>query len=146
MLYIQILRCHCFKSMSPVVFPFFRIFSISFIDKDNREVIKKTTVILTWKVFKKVLLHTCFFPEVFPIIVFVIIPSKTKVIDSFTYILHFALITREQIYNVFVIAVKAMNNNILFLVNWAREGITLSHIHAYLTTLTITFKWSNRSF
>ena len=41
----------------------------------------------------------------------------TKVIDSFDYILHFALIASEQIYNAFVIAVKTMINNILFLVN-----------------------------
>ena len=43
------------------------------------------------------------------------VPSKTKFIDSLAYILHFALITSEQIYNAFVIAVKTMINNILFL-------------------------------
>ena len=58
-----------------------------------------------------------FFPKIFPIIMFVIISSKTKVVDTLTYILHFALITSEQIYNAFVIAVKTMINNILFLVN-----------------------------
>ena len=67
--------------------------------------------------FKEVLLHTRFFPKISPIIMFVIIPSKTKVVDSLAYILHFALITSEQIYNAFVIAVKTMINNILFLVN-----------------------------
>ena len=58
-----------------------------------------------------------------------------KVIDSLAYILHFALITSEQIYNAFVIAVETMINN-----NRAREGITFCHINAHLATITITFK------
>ena len=37
-------------------------------------------------------------------------------------------------------------NYILFLVNRVREGITFCHTHAYLTSLTLTFKWSNQSF
>ena len=53
-------------------------------------------------------------PEVFPIIIFIIITLKTNVIDSLTYILQFALITNEQIYNAFVIAVKTMINSIPF--------------------------------
>ena len=44
----------------------------------------------------------------FPIIIFLIIPSKKKFIDSLACILHFALITSEQIFNAFVIAVKTM--------------------------------------
>ena len=137
---------HCFKGMLPVVFPFLRIFRIGFINKDNGEVIQKIIVTLPWEVFKYVLLHTWLFPKIFSIIIFVIIPSKTKVIDSLAYILNFALITSEQICNAFVIAVKTMINNILFLVNWAGEDITFCHINAQLATLTIIFKWSNRSF
>ena len=94
--------------------PFVRIFRISFINKDNGYVIKKTAVSLAWEVFKYVLLYACFFSKVFPIIIYVIIPWKTKVIDSLTYIWQFTLITSEHIYNVFVIAVKTMINNILF--------------------------------
>ena len=73
------------------------------------------------------------FLRYFLLLFFLIIPSKTKFIDSFTYILQFALITSEQIYNAFDIAGKTI-------FNWAREGITFCHIHAYLKTLTITFK------
>ena len=60
--------------------------------------------------------------------------------DSLTYILNFTLNTSEQIYNLFVIAVKTVINNILYLVNRAREGITFCHINTHLATLTITFK------
>ena len=108
-LYIQTFRFFCLKGMSPVVFLFVRIFRISFINKDNGNVIKKTIAILTWEV----LLHACFFPKVFSIILFVIIPSKTKVIDSLTYTLQFALVTSEQIYTAFVFAVKTMIDYIL---------------------------------
>ena len=59
--------------------------------------------------------------------------------------LNFALITSEQMYNAFVIVVKTMINNMLFLINWARESITFCHIHAYSETLTTTFKWSKRT-
>ena len=129
-IYCQILRFHCFKGMSPGVFPFVRIFSISLINKDNGDVIPKATVTFTFPFF---------FPKVFPISIFVIIPSKTKVIHSLVYILHFALITSEQIYNAFVIAVKTMVNNILFFFNSARV-VTFCHIQAYLIALTIAFK------
>ena len=80
------------------------------------------------------------FLRYFLLLFFLIIPSKTKFIDSFTYILQFALITSEQIYNAFDIAGKTMTDYVLFPFNWAREGITFCHIHAYLKTLTITFK------
>ena len=86
------------------------------------------------------MLHACFFLKPFSIIIFVNIPSKTKVIDRDTYISQFTLIKNEQIHNAFFIAVKTMINNVLFLVNSAKEGITFCHIHAYLTMFTITFK------
>ena len=63
--------------------------------------------------------------------------SIEDVIVSFAYILYFAIIVSEQIYNAFVIAVKTMINNILFLVNWAREVITFCHINTHLTMLAI---------
>ena len=90
---------------------------ISFINKDNGNIVKKTTVTLTKEVVKKVLFHAYFFPKVFPIIIFVIILSKTKIIDTLTYILEFALITSEKINNAFVIVVKTMINWIQFLFN-----------------------------
>ena len=60
------------------------------------------------------MLHTWFFSKVLPIIIFVIVPSNTKVIDSPAYMLHFALITSEQIYNASAIAVKTMINKITY--------------------------------
>ena len=81
------------------------------------------------------IIHALFIPEVFSIIIFVI-----KVIDSLTYILQFALISSQQMYNTFTIAVKIMTSYKLFLVNCAREDVTFCHSHAHLTMLAIIFK------
>ena len=65
-----------FECPHPVIFSPFRILTICLIYKCYGNISKKTTMILAFKMFKQMFLHTCFIPCIFPIIAFVIVPSS----------------------------------------------------------------------
>ena len=86
-----------FECPHPVTFSPFRILTICLIYKCYGNISKKTTMIIAFKMFKQMLLHTCFITCIFPIIAFVIVPSKSEFISGFPYILPTTILTCEKI-------------------------------------------------
>ena len=61
-----------------------------------------------FKMLKQMFLHACFIPCIFPIIAFVIVPSKSEFISGFPYILLTTTLTCEEIDQTVIIAVEFM--------------------------------------
>ena len=77
-----------FECSHPIIVSPFRIHIICLICKCYGNISNKTTIkmlkMLTFKMIKQMLLHTCFILSIFPIITFVIVPSKTEFIILLT--------------------------------------------------------------
>ena len=97
-----------FECPLPVIFSPFRILTICLIYKCYGNISKKTTMILSFKMFKQMFLHTCFIPCIFPIIAFVIVPSKSEFISGFSYILLTTTLTCKKIDQTIIITVEFM--------------------------------------
>ena len=87
----------------------FGILTIWLIYKCYGNISVKTTVTFAFKMLKKMFfLRTRFIPCFFPIIAFVIVPSKSEFISGFPYILLNATLTCEQIDQTVIIALEFM--------------------------------------
>ena len=83
-------------SSSNNFFPF-RILNICLIYRCYGNVSKKTTITFNYKMLKQMFLPKCFIPCIYPIIAFVIFPSKTEFISDFLYILLTVTLSCEKI-------------------------------------------------
>ena len=90
----------------PVIFSPFKILTICLICKCYGNISKKTTMTFAFKMLKQMFLHACFIPCIFPIIAFVIVPSKSEFISGFPYILLTTTLTCEEIDQTVIIPVK----------------------------------------
>ena len=97
-----------FECLHPVIFSPFRIFTICLICKCYENISRKTTMTFAFKMLKQMFLHTCFIPCIFPIIAFVIVPSKSEFISGFTNILLTTTLTCEKINEIVIITVEFM--------------------------------------
>ena len=97
-----------FECPHPVIFSPFRILTICLIYKCYGNISKKTTMTFAFKMLKQMFLRACFIPCIFPIIAFVIVPSKSEFISGFPYILLTTTLTCEEIDQTVIIAVKFM--------------------------------------
>ena len=123
-LHIQTLRCYCPQLMSPVALPFVRIVRVSFIYKDNKNIINKTTWPLLEKCSNKCCcIRLCSVAGMLSYGNFYYYLCYYS-IDSRTYIWQFAFIASKQIYNAFTIAVKTMITLFLLTVSWRETLIS----------------------
>ena len=97
-----------FECPHPVFFSPFSILNVCLIYKSYRNISKKTTMTFAFKMLKQMFLRTCFIPCIFPIIAFVIVPSKSEFISGFPYILLTTILTREKIDQTVIIAFEFM--------------------------------------
>ena len=97
-----------FECPHPVFFSPFSILNVCLIYKSYRNISKKTTMTFAFKMLKQMFLRTCFIPCIFPIIAFVIVPSKSEFISGFPYILLTATLACEEIDQTVIIAVTLM--------------------------------------
>ena len=98
-----------FECPYAVMFSPFRILTIWLIYKCYGNISMKTTVTFAFKMLEKMFfLRTRFIPCFFPIIAFVIVPSKSEFISGFRYILLTTTITCEQIDQTVIIAIEFM--------------------------------------
>ena len=81
----------------PVILSPFRIFIICIIYKCYGNISKKTAMSFAFKTSKQMFLHTCLIPWIFPIIAFLIVPSRSEFISGFPYILVTTTLTCEEI-------------------------------------------------
>ena len=92
----------------PVIFSPFRILIICLIKKCYGNISKKTTMTFTFKMLKQMFLHTCFILCIFTIIAFVIVPSNSKFISGFPYILLITTLIFKKINQTVIITVEFM--------------------------------------
>ena len=76
---------HRFWVSSTSIFSPFRILTICRIYKCYGNISKKTTMTFAFKMLKQMFLRACFIPCIFPIIVFVIVRSKSSVVSIHIY-------------------------------------------------------------
>ena len=81
-------------------------------------------MIPTFKMFKEKFLHTCFIRCFFPIIAFVIIPSKSELISGFPYILRTTTPTCEKTDQTVIITADFMFYLETFTCCSARNGVS----------------------
>ena len=97
-----------FACPHPVTFSPIRILTICLIYKCYGNISQKTTMTFAFKMLKQMFLCACFIPCIFPIIAFVIVPSKSEFISGFPYILLTATLICEEIDQTVIITVKFM--------------------------------------
>ena len=97
-----------FECPHPVIFSPFRFLTICLIYKCYGNISKKTTMTFAFKMLKQMFLHTCFIPCIFPVIAFVIVPSKSQFISGFPYVLLTITLTCEKINQAVIITVEFM--------------------------------------
>ena len=95
-----------FECPNPVIFSPFRILTIYLIYKCYGNIWKKTTMTFAFKILKQMFLHAYIILCIFPIITFVIVPSKLEFISGFPYILLTITLTCEEVDQTVIITVN----------------------------------------
>ena len=85
-----------FECLHPVIFSLFRIHAICLIYECYWNISKKTNMTLNFKMFEQTFLHKWLILFIFPIIAFVIVPSRTEFISGFLYILLTTTLTCKE--------------------------------------------------
>ena len=136
---IKTLEIASFKSIYPKILTSIRVRGIRLINKSYFSVINKTTVTSCLEVSKKACLFMILTPQIFPIVILIIIPPASEFIVSLTVILHTTYLTWQEVDQAFVTTHKSMIDFVNLLINKRLKCLSFYNIFANLATIFVTF-------